>query len=108
PTDAERRKLRWFVEEAERTVDNLWEKEDLVVNPLGVPQRRESLVSSITRCKSVLAPIRRLPPEILGRVFFFALPEVDYVPMRKDAAPMLLTHVCKFWRDVAMFTPDLW
>ncbi|KAJ6630241.1 hypothetical protein B0H10DRAFT_1983751 [Mycena sp. CBHHK59/15] len=54
------------------------------------------------RCRSVLAPVRKLPPEILQAIFLLlrgSEPEV-VVP---DVA-----QVCSHWRTVALGTPELW
>ncbi|EJD50902.1 hypothetical protein AURDEDRAFT_112024 [Auricularia subglabra TFB-10046 SS5] len=61
-----------------------------------------------TRLASVVAlqsPIRKLPREILAVVFAAGVRELD------DEDPLFLprlTLVCRYWRDVAVDTPELW
>ncbi|TBU29063.1 hypothetical protein BD311DRAFT_303442 [Dichomitus squalens] len=76
-----------------------------------------------------LSPVNTLPPELLGLIFTFLvrpanlqpkprrargtmLPDPQYdrptqVP-QMDANIVRVTHVCKYWRAVAIETPDLW
>ncbi|TDL22499.1 hypothetical protein BD410DRAFT_788311 [Rickenella mellea] len=55
-----------------------------------------------------LIPIHSAPPEILSDIFLRCLP-VDELPRSSpNTAPILLTHVCSLWRNVAVSTPDLW
>ena len=54
-----------------------------------------------------LSPVRFLPPELLGEIFRYCLPQ-DYDESGAHKAVMLPSHVCKRWRDVALSTPALW
>jgi hypothetical protein len=56
--------------------------------------------------QSRLAPIRRLPLEIISFIFILCLPETP-VPSARHA-PLLLMQVDKHWRTVALSTPQLW
>jgi hypothetical protein len=59
-------------------------------------------VRSLLTGRNALAPISLLPPEILARVFhFFALEEQNLGWIRA-------THVCWFWRQVALDDSSLW
>ncbi|KAJ7666918.1 hypothetical protein DFH06DRAFT_253216 [Mycena polygramma] len=57
---------------------------------------------------AALDPVARLPLEISSAIFQQSLP---YFAERKpsvDNGPMLLLHICHAWRDIALFTPELW
>ena len=56
---------------------------------------------------NLLSPVRFLPPELLGEIFRYCLPQ-DYDEAGAHKAVMLPSHVCKRWRDVAFSTPALW
>ncbi|KAJ3506693.1 hypothetical protein NMY22_g17164 [Coprinellus aureogranulatus] len=58
--------------------------------------------------RSLLSPIRRLPIEILHNIFVHCLPTDHNSLMSSAEAPMLLTHVCKQWRDLVHGMPLLW
>ncbi|KAI6044032.1 hypothetical protein EDC04DRAFT_2646812 [Pisolithus marmoratus] len=58
--------------------------------------------------KALTSPIRRVPPEVLGEIFYHCLPTAPYVTPRDVEGPMVLTQVCRHWRAVAMSTPRLW
>lgn len=49
----------------------------------------------------------KCPPEILVECFIYCVypntPDVD-----PDSAPILLTHICRRWREIALHTPPLW
>ncbi|KAF9460164.1 hypothetical protein BDZ94DRAFT_943474 [Collybia nuda] len=47
-----------------------------------------------------------IPAEVLGEIFLHCLPG-NITPVC-DEAPMLISHVCSFWREVAFSTPSLW
>ena len=55
------------------------------------------------------APIHRLPPELLGIIFWFSVPRTsEFVKPSINTAPLLLCRVCRYWRDLAERTPELW
>ncbi|KAJ7248576.1 hypothetical protein B0H12DRAFT_1234908 [Mycena haematopus] len=69
--------------------------------------------------RSLAAPIRRLPPELLQDVFLFTVISDTYalaassnfqkaVTLRKAVGAIRLAHVCSYWRAVALDTGQLW
>lgn len=50
----------------------------------------------------------RLPTEILSQIFHYSLPEHEYLSPALKQAPMLLTSICRRWREVAVGMPSLW
>ncbi|KDR76452.1 hypothetical protein GALMADRAFT_246812 [Galerina marginata CBS 339.88] len=48
-----------------------------------------------------------LPFEIIDKVFVECLP-TGFQPLHPRYAPLLLTHVCSFWRTFALNCPNLW
>ncbi|KAF5393488.1 hypothetical protein D9757_000469 [Collybiopsis confluens] len=58
--------------------------------------------------KALLSSMRRLPAEVLTEIFLHCLP-ADRNPVRSTReAPLLLTGVCRRWREVALHSPSLW
>ena len=74
-------------------------------------REREALSSFVDAHRALLSTIRRLPPELLQKIFTHCLVadrnRVDAFKSRKKA-PILLGHVCSSWRRLAMSTPELW
>ncbi|KAF9530166.1 hypothetical protein CPB83DRAFT_187174 [Crepidotus variabilis] len=54
-----------------------------------------------------MGAFNNLPNEIIAEIFVQCLPLKSNHPNPKDA-PLLLTHVCSFWRSLAQVTPRLW
>ncbi|THV07222.1 hypothetical protein K435DRAFT_833591 [Dendrothele bispora CBS 962.96] len=69
---------------------------------------REEVLADLDAQKTQLTPIRRLPLEILSLVFLHCLPDQEFVEPRPLDAPLLLTHVCRVWRDLALSMSSLW
>ncbi|KAI3613220.1 hypothetical protein WG66_001594 [Moniliophthora roreri] len=70
--------------------------------------QRDSLKSFIDNHRSLLSPIRRAPVDVLREIFVECLPK-DHIPVRNlKEAPLLLTGICRSWREVAISTPGLW
>ncbi|KAG1789621.1 uncharacterized protein HD556DRAFT_770917 [Suillus plorans] len=59
---------------------------------------------------ALYSPICRFPTEILCQIFLYCMPEEDEWTLAPDPslAPMLLTTICRQWRDVAVDMPSLW
>ncbi|KAI5896755.1 uncharacterized protein SCHCODRAFT_02493119 [Schizophyllum commune H4-8] len=75
---------------------------------IAAPQARLGAIrrqSAIT--KSLLAPVRRLPQEILSDIFLLALP-TDYHHHPAGRTPLNIAEVCYTWRETALGTAALW
>ncbi|KAJ4471558.1 hypothetical protein J3R30DRAFT_3526585 [Lentinula aciculospora] len=60
---------------------------------------------------NILAPIRRLPSELLSNIFreYCSLKKIRPITSRKSLKPQLLiSQICSTWRNVAFGTPTLW
>ncbi|KAG1724372.1 hypothetical protein EDD22DRAFT_1020005 [Suillus occidentalis] len=75
-------------------------------------ERTEKIIESIAFHKGLGSALWRLPPEILSLIFHHCLIPDGYLiiprPPETYLAPMLLTRICRSWRDVAVNTPSLW
>ncbi|ESK95379.1 hypothetical protein Moror_3817 [Moniliophthora roreri MCA 2997] len=70
--------------------------------------QRDELQSFVDNHRSLLSPIRRAPTDILREIFIRCLPD-DHLPVRTlREAPLLLTGICRAWREAAISTPRLW
>ncbi|KAF4609987.1 hypothetical protein D9613_010352 [Agrocybe pediades] len=110
PTSTDEDNVRKVVQGVERELESLDEEITRMKLALArLEERRADLHSTLLKHRSVLAPIRRLPPEILGIIFSFAIEgcTVRY-PARRDSMPWVLGQVCSFWREVQISLPQLW
>ncbi|TFK40354.1 hypothetical protein BDQ12DRAFT_680803 [Crucibulum laeve] len=74
-----------------------------------VKQEQATGMSSKKQLQSLLAPIRRLPPELLSEIFLHCVQPCDqFVKPSPKEAPMLLGQICASWRTLALSTPRLW
>jgi len=66
--------------------------------------RARDVLKLIPSLRNLLQPVNRLPPEILSRV-------ARYVPDKcaRDTKSIIpLTHVCRYWRESIVSTPEVW
>ncbi|CAL1712489.1 unnamed protein product [Somion occarium] len=58
-----------------------------------------------------MAAIFTLPVELISRIFTIGVeeqPEPEKLPPATHTFEVLVSHVCRHWRDVALHTPGLW
>lgn len=69
---------------------------------------KETKIDDFVRSHRALIPaIRRLPVELIQRIFFWSLPNRNPA-MNVKEAPMLIGRVCSTWRQISLATPQLW
>jgi len=69
--------------------------------------KRESLRKFTIEHDAFLAPIRRLPAEILIEIFMLCM-NYDLSSFSPNRSPSLFGQVCRGWRQVALSTQKLW
>ncbi|KAF5361516.1 hypothetical protein D9758_006136 [Tetrapyrgos nigripes] len=70
--------------------------------------RRNKLLSRMDAHRALISPIRRVSAEVMSEIFSHCLSE-DHNPVRSIAeAPLLLTRICRSWREIALSDPRLW
>ncbi|KAJ7461515.1 hypothetical protein FB451DRAFT_1497381, partial [Mycena latifolia] len=67
---------------------------------------REAELKKIRNYSAAIAPIRKLPVELLVDMFLLSLVGADVFLSRKKV--FSLVHVCRHWRQVALNTPHMW
>ena len=72
-----------------------------------VEAAKQLLHSQLARCNA-LAPISVLPPEILARVFHLLVFEDPACFGERNLGWIRVTHVCRYWREVALDDSSLW
>ena len=71
-------------------------------------RKRTHIQESIDDFNTILAPVRRLPMDVLGLIFTYCLATHRNSVMRASEAPILLTQICYDWRSIALSIPQLW
>ncbi|KAJ7134090.1 hypothetical protein C8R43DRAFT_1022379 [Mycena crocata] len=70
--------------------------------------QRDKIKESIDMHKALLAPVRRLPDDVVQDIFFACLPTHSNAVMSTKEGPLLLCRVCSIWRALALGAPRLW
>jgi len=80
----------------------------------------DAVTTSITEKNALLHPIRRVPPEVLERIFIDLVEQErdrlrrdfsgNFKPMERTMhfAPFILSAVCRRWRCISIDLPQLW
>ncbi|KAG1747976.1 uncharacterized protein EDB91DRAFT_52491 [Suillus paluster] len=72
-------------------------------------EKKDKITQSMNVYKGLVSPVRRLPTEVLSQIFDHCLPEDSrLLSPSMEHAPMLLTGICRRWREVAVGVPSLW
>ncbi|KAG0704599.1 hypothetical protein DFH29DRAFT_365936 [Suillus ampliporus] len=74
--------------------------------------QKDKIIQSVNLHKRLGSALWRLPTEVLSQIFHYCLPPL-HGPLEssfpsKLKAPMLLTRICRPWREVAVGIPSLW
>ncbi|KAJ2919892.1 hypothetical protein MD484_g615, partial [Candolleomyces efflorescens] len=109
PTERERERIAEFLIEPDTQLaelqDIISEQEEKLQK---LKKRCQKLQEYIKAHRVIISLIRQLPDDVLREIFVACLPTDRYPEMRAEEPPMLLSQVCKRWREVALSTPHLW
>ncbi|CAA7263874.1 unnamed protein product [Cyclocybe aegerita] len=109
PTDKDVEELRAILRGSDCQIQALDEEIEQKESELEELRGRRAAIMEATRNhRTLLAPIRRIPQDLLQDIFVACLPEDRNPTMSADEAPMLLTRISSHWRQVAHLTPRLW
>ncbi|KAJ6508337.1 hypothetical protein C8R45DRAFT_967086 [Mycena sanguinolenta] len=86
---------------------------DAQIQPMAIAlsqlrDQRCSLQGQIDAHMALLAPIRRIPHDVLLEIFFSCLPTEHNTLIDPDEAPLVLGRICRHWRQIAYSAPILW
>ncbi|KAG1810844.1 uncharacterized protein BJ212DRAFT_570819 [Suillus subaureus] len=68
--------------------------------------KKDKITQSMNLHKRLVSALWRLPAEVLSQIFVHCLP--NRLSPVSQAAPMLLTRICRRWREVAVDMSSLW
>ncbi|KAJ6447510.1 hypothetical protein C8R45DRAFT_188778 [Mycena sanguinolenta] len=66
------------------------------------------------KLRSITYPVLALPPEMTSEIFLHCLPDLQHADpifwrgFEGIPIPLLLSQICRVWRDIALNTPKLW
>jgi hypothetical protein len=102
-------KLRKAMEDAKQTIwdleERVWSKADSIGKEymekiLSMESELAKLSTEKEKLRSSVAPIKRLPAELLREIFLGHI-ELGH-------SPLSLSRVCHLWREISLACPDLW
>lgn len=81
-----------------------------LISPPAQPERAagQSIGDQLVSEASLRSLTQRLPLELVEEIFLFCLPPRTYVTPSSRFAPLLLCHVCRSWKMLAISIPRLW
>ncbi|EIM87221.1 uncharacterized protein STEHIDRAFT_45579, partial [Stereum hirsutum FP-91666 SS1] len=71
-------------------------------------KQAKEIQADLHALKQILSPMRRLPLELLSRIFFHVLEDHDSDDQAVMHSLSLICQVCSGWRALAFGTPRLW
>ena len=109
PTDSESLEIQSFIEQPTSRLEALSiQLQELEEQCTKIRNEQSELRLFIFKHRSLISPIRKLPIDILRKIFFACLPTNHNNLIRRREAPILLTQICSFWRKLGLATPQLW
>ncbi|KAJ3718469.1 hypothetical protein C8R42DRAFT_585997, partial [Lentinula raphanica] len=102
PSPSERTELEALISGAQQELIEL----DSEISRIHVQRNR--VQNFLDEHRNLLSPIRRLPIETMAEIFMHCLPTHRFPIRSLKEAPLLLTMVCRRWREIAMAHPRLW
>ncbi|KAJ7615847.1 hypothetical protein FB45DRAFT_234518 [Roridomyces roridus] len=108
-SDAECGRMRHFLTGPEAEAASLTQQINRLQSQLDeLSAKRDSLHQFIDAHLALVSPFRRLPEDLVREIFVACLPSKENATLRASDAPMLLCHITRYWRNLALSTPRLW
>ncbi|KAG5635484.1 hypothetical protein H0H81_011088 [Sphagnurus paluster] len=98
-----------IIEHLDHDIFRLQIKMNHLMRDVNILQDKRNLQQDkLNFCKHILSPIRRLPPEILVRIFNYVTIKDSHSPHRMISSPFCLAHVCASWRHAIIGCSSFW
>ncbi|KAF8218286.1 hypothetical protein K438DRAFT_1557093, partial [Mycena galopus ATCC 62051] len=112
PEDSEFTFIRSIVSDADACLARLDDEISKIEGKLQQLKEERALLSGYQACnRSIISPLRRIPPEVLAEIFSCTLPSVTESLRTKEymaCSPWVLSHISARWRAISLSTPSLW
>ena len=108
-TDSESQEIQSLLEIPTSRLEELTARlQELEKQSSKIRNEQSELRLFISKHRALISLIRQLPIDILQEIFIACLPIAHNHVMSRWEPPMLLTQICRSWRNVAHATPQLW
>ncbi|RXW23031.1 hypothetical protein EST38_g2800 [Candolleomyces aberdarensis] len=111
PSDAEIPLIKALIQQKIDVISSIdKEYEEILDSVAALKARRKANKIFIQKHQALIAPIKRLPPDILSTVFLASLPVIECTEaaMTCNHPAVVISQVCRHWRQLAFDTPLLW
>ncbi|KAJ2922897.1 hypothetical protein H1R20_g14173, partial [Candolleomyces eurysporus] len=111
PSDAEIPLIKALIQQKVDDLDGIDKEIKEIENSLAaLKARRKANKIFIRKHGALIAPIKRLPPDILSTVFLACLPVIESTEaaMTPNHPAVVISQVSRQWRQLAFDTPLLW
>ncbi|KAG1771060.1 hypothetical protein EV702DRAFT_659273 [Suillus placidus] len=71
-------------------------------------KKKDNIIQSMSLHRGLVSALWRFPSELLSLIFVHCLPETEHLLPSSKLAPILLTRICRRWREVAVGMSSLW
>ncbi|KAJ6592373.1 hypothetical protein B0H19DRAFT_975327, partial [Mycena capillaripes] len=115
PTDSEITAIRAIFGECQTRMDALNDRIDILKATMDrLVAERDDMAERVQLYKNILAPVRRMPSELVCEIFGWTLPRTTAFTedtLEQPPVPQLswyLGHVSRSWRNISLAYPLLW
>jgi hypothetical protein len=108
PTDDEMLDIRAAIKANSRSAQAIDEEIAHILDSVSnLIKKRDAHIDAEKSYSTLLQPIRRTPDDILSLIFQACIPQ-DRLTMTRTHPAVLISHVCRRWRQLSLSTPQLW
>ncbi|RXW20245.1 hypothetical protein EST38_g5612 [Candolleomyces aberdarensis] len=110
-SDAEIPLIKALIEQELDVIGSIDKKiKDIEDSLAALKVRRKASKIFIRKHRALIAPIKRLPPDILSTVFLACLPVIESTEaaITPNHPAVVISHVCRQWRQLSLDTALLW
>ncbi|KAJ7696385.1 hypothetical protein B0H14DRAFT_2240124, partial [Mycena olivaceomarginata] len=104
PLDSETSFIRGIISEGQNQIDTLDAQIDKMEAEIArLAQKRDEMAEHVHQHRAILAPVRRVPPELVCEILVLSLSSSGDGP--ENRPPWHLGHICRLWRHCVLGVP---
>ncbi|KAG1750481.1 uncharacterized protein EDB91DRAFT_1303914 [Suillus paluster] len=109
PSPMDEQRISHFLAEQNLALSSVREEIDRARAELSRLEAKESgIMELVQQLEALQSPVRRMPTEIMAKVFNHCVQDEEIQEPDPLRAPLLLGQVCSAWRDLVFSLPCLW